>query len=115
MRSSLTPWLLVSKIHSSTLAVSGSDNLEQPRLVLGMSPDDDLCRDLVTDARAFLHDRQIMATVASESDLQAASNIYQMNERTRANAQPGQTGAPQISQDMRDDKRLPGGGNTPSS
>jgi hypothetical protein len=115
VRSSLTPWLLVSKIHSSTLAVSGSDNLEQPRLVLGMNPDDDLCRDLVSDARAFLRDRQIMATVASESDLQAASNIYQMNERTRANAQPGQPGAPQISQDMRDDKRLPGGGNSPSS
>ena len=116
MRSSLTPWLLVSKIHSSTLAVSGSDNLEQPRLVLGMSPDDDLCRDLVADARAFLHDRQIMATVASESDLQAASNIYQMNERTRAaNAQPGQPGQPLISQDMRDDKRLPGGGNPQDS
>jgi hypothetical protein len=115
VRSSLTPWLLVSKIHSSTLTVSGSDNLEQPRLVLGMSPDDDLCRDLVADARAFLHDRQIMATVASESDLQAASNIYQMNERTRANAQPGQPGQPLISQDMRDDKRLPGGGNPPGS
>jgi hypothetical protein len=47
--------------------------------------------------------------VGSEADLQAASNIYQMNERTRANVQPG--AAPQISQDMRDDKRLPGGGN----
>jgi len=116
VRSSLTPWLLVSKIHSSTLTVSGSDNLEQPRLVLGMSPDDDLCRDLVADARAFLHDRQIMATVASESDLQAASNIYQMNERTRANAPAGASpGTPQISQDMRDDKRLPGGGNPPGS
>ncbi len=64
-----------------------------------------MSRDLVADARAFLKDRQIMATVNSESDLQAASNIYQMNERTRANVneQPGQ---PLISQDMRDDKRL---------
>jgi hypothetical protein len=109
VRSSLTPWLLVSRIHSSTLAVSGSDNLEQPRLVLGMSADDDLCRELVSDARAFLHDRQIMASVGSEADLQAASNIYQMNERTRANVPPG---APQIGQDGRDDKRLPGGGST---
>ncbi len=91
--------------------MSGSDNLEQPRLVLGMSADDDLCRDLVADARSFLHDRQIMATVASDSDLQAASNIYQMNERTRANTPPGQPGQqPQITQDMRDDKLLPGGG-----
>ena len=36
VRSSLTPWLLVSRLHSSTLTVSGSANLEQPRLVLGM-------------------------------------------------------------------------------
>jgi hypothetical protein len=64
-----------------------------------------LTRDLLADARAFLKDRQIMASVASESDLKAAANIYQMNERTRANVneQPGQ---PLISQDLRDDKLL---------
>ena len=50
-----------------------------------------MSRDLVADARGFLKDRQIMASVNSESDLQAAANIYQMNERTRANtnARPG--------------------------
>jgi hypothetical protein len=105
VRSSLTPWLIVSRLHTSTLTVSGSDNLEQPRLILGMNENPTLSKDLVTDARAFLKDRQIMASVASESDLQAASNIYQMNERQRANVneRPGQ---PLISQDMRDDKLL---------
>jgi hypothetical protein len=105
VRSSLTPWLIVSRLHTSTLTVSGSDNLEQPRLILGMNENPTLTKDLVADARAFLKDRQIMASVNSESDLQAASNIYQMNERQRANVneRPGQ---PLISQDMRDDKLL---------
>jgi hypothetical protein len=105
VRSSLTPWLIVSRLHTSTLTVSGSANLEQPRLILGMSDNPALIRDLVADARAFLKDRQVMATVNSESDLQAAANIYQMNERTRASAadRPGQ---PLITQDLRDDELL---------
>lgn len=104
VRSSLTPWLLVSRLHTSTLAVSGSANLEQPRLILGMTENPTLTRDLVADARSFLKDRQIMATVASESDLKAAANIYQMNERTRANVV--ENGQPLISQNMRDDEVL---------
>jgi hypothetical protein len=111
VRSSLTPWLLVSRIRSSTLAVSGSRNLEQPRLVLGMEENETLSRDLVADARSFLRDRQIMASVGSEADLQAAANIFQMNERTRGNGQ--ERDHPPISQELRDDKRLtaapPGG------
>lgn len=103
VRSSLTPWLIVSRLHTSTLAVSGSANLEQPRLILGMNENAALTRDLVADARSFLKDRQIMATVNSESDLQAAANIHHMNERTRANVAPG---LPQVSQEMRDDKLL---------
>jgi hypothetical protein len=105
VRSSLTPWLIVSRLHTSTLTVSGSANLEQPRLILGMAENPTLSRDLVADARAFLKDRQIMATVNSESDLQAASNIYQMNERTRGTVDE-RAGQPVISQDLRDDKRL---------
>jgi hypothetical protein len=44
--------------------------------------------------------------VGSEADLQAAANIYQMNERTRANA-PGRAGQPPlVTQDTRDDKMI---------
>ncbi len=105
VRSSLTPWLLVSRLRSTTLAVSGSANLEQPRLVLGMAENPDLSRDLIADARAFLTDRQIMAGIGSQADLQAAANIYSMNEHTRAAAAAG--GQPVVSQDSRDDKWLP--------
>jgi hypothetical protein len=113
VRSSLTPWMLVSRLRTSTLTVSGSANLEQPRLVLGMSEDDALSRELVDDARAFLRDRQIMAGVGSEADLQAAANIYQMNERTRANS-PGRAGQPPlVTQDTRDDKMIGAGSSGP--
>jgi hypothetical protein len=114
VRSSLTPWLIVSRLHTSTLTVSGSANLEQPRLILGMSDNPTLTRDLVADAQAFLKDRQIMATVNSESDLQAASNIYKMNESTRANVDDKQ-GQPVISQDRRDDKLLAADDPAPSA
>jgi hypothetical protein len=116
VRSSLTPWMLVSRLHSSTLTVSGSANLEQPRLVLGMRDNEALSRDLIADARAFLHDRQIMATVASESDLQAAANIYQMNERTRAHGPERAGQPPLVTQETRDDKLVGSsgaGGQTP--
>jgi hypothetical protein len=108
VRSSLTPWLLVSRVRSSMLAESGERNLEQPRFIMSMDQNAALSRTLVDDLRGFLRDRQIMATVQSEGDAQAASTIYQMNERTRA--RPG-NGQPQITSDMRDDKMLaPGGG-----
>ena len=79
-----------------------------------MSENAELSRDLVADARSFLKDRQIMASVASESDLQAAANIYQMNERTRANGDE-RNGQPVISQDTRDDKFLSADEPTPSA
>jgi hypothetical protein len=116
VRSSLTPWLLVSRLRSSTLTVSGSANLEQPRLIIGMEENPTLTQDLIADTRAFLANRQVMASVASEADLEAAANIYKMNERTRA-AEHGD-GRPVISQDMRDDQRLassPSGGSDGSA
>lgn len=108
VRSSLTPWLLVSRVRTSTLAVSGARNLEQTRLVLRMEENDALSRDLVADTRQFLREREIMASVGSNADLQTASNIYQMNERTRA-ASPDRAGQPQIPHELRDEKLLSGG------
>ncbi len=116
VRSSLTPWLVVSRLRSSTLTVSGSGNLEQPRLILGMDENDQLRGELVADARSFLSDRQIMASVASQADLEAAANIFKMNERTRAEQAGRQGEQPLVSQERRDDKRLmPGSGGTDGS
>ncbi|HEX7122054.1 MAG TPA: hypothetical protein VF178_06745 [Gemmatimonadaceae bacterium] len=99
VRSSLTPWLVVSRIHSSMIAVSGAMNLEQPRYVLAMEENRALCNELVADVQAYLRERQVMASVQSAADLEAASNLHQMNERTRA-AQPVLLHAP-VSEDLR--------------
>jgi hypothetical protein len=117
VRSSLTPWLLVSRLRSSMLAESGGRNLEQPRFVTSMEQNNALTEELVRELQGFLKDRQIVAGVQSEGDLEAASTIYQMNERTRANR--GDGAQPQISNDTRDDKLLApgtsGSGSTPGS
>jgi len=107
VRSSLTPWLLVSRLRTTILAESGAHNLEQPRYVIGMDKNEGLTNELVTEVQGFLKDRQIMAGVQSERDLEAASTIYQMNERTRAGRGDS---APQISNEMRDANLLTSGG-----
>lgn len=103
VRSSLTPWLIVSRIHSSIIAVSGAMNLEQPRYVLGMERSDALCDELVRDMQSYLRERQVMAGVESASDLEAASTIHQMNERTRVQQAP-LLDHPPISQEVRQER-----------
>ncbi len=99
VRSSLTPWLVVSRIHSSMIAVSGAMNLEQPRYVLAMEANDALCDALVSNVQSYLRERQVMASVQSGADLEAASTIHRMNEHTRTQ-QPALPHAP-ISEDLR--------------
>jgi hypothetical protein len=104
VRSSLTPWLIVSRIHSSIIAVSGAMNLEQPRYVLTMDKNEPLCDELVRDMQCYLKERQVMASVQSESDFQAASTIHQMNERTRAQMPALGESHPPISEELRQER-----------
>jgi hypothetical protein len=104
VRSSLTPWLIVSRIHSSIIAVSGAMNLEQPRYVLTMDKNEPLCDELVRDMQCYLKERQVMASVQSESDFQAASTIHQMNERTRAQMPALGEPHPPISEELRQER-----------
>jgi hypothetical protein len=105
VRCSLSPWVLVSRVHSSILAESGGRNLEQTRYVLGLERNEPLNRELVEDVQGFLRDRQIMAGIQSEGDVQAASTIYQMNERTRGNRPDGGQ-APLIPHERREENLL---------
>jgi hypothetical protein len=106
IRSSLTPWLIVSRIRSSIIAVSGAMNLEQPRYVIAMEKNDELCQELVADMRDYLRERQVMASVNSGSDLNAASTIHQMNEHTRARHAALPPHAP-ISEEIRQERLEP--------
>jgi hypothetical protein len=81
-------------------------NLEQPRYVIAMEKNDELCQELVADMRDYLRERQVMASVNSGSDLNAASTIHQMNEHTRARHAALPPHAP-ISEEIRQERLEP--------
>jgi len=84
VRSSITPWVIVSKIISTTFAATGMRNMEHPRYVLEMHKDDSELASIRKDVIAFLKDRETIAAITSERDLGNASQIYQLNQQTRA-------------------------------
>ncbi|CAA0103217.1 Uncharacterised protein [Zhongshania aliphaticivorans] len=84
VRSSITPWVIVSKIVSTTFAATGMKNLEHPRYVLEMYKDEDQLQDIKRDVVSFLKDRESIAAITSQRDLGNASQIYQLNQQTRA-------------------------------
>jgi len=84
VRSSITPWVIVSKIVTSTFAGIGAKNLEHPRQVLEMHKSDDELFKIKEDVVAFLKDRESIAAITSERDLGNASQIHQLNQQTRA-------------------------------
>ncbi len=87
VRSSMTPWIIVSKIKSSIFAESGRENLESPRLVIEMHKDSAELADIVSDMKSFLGDREAIASIKNDKDLASTSNIYQINEQTRMNTE----------------------------
>lgn len=84
VRSSITPWVIVSKIVSTTFAATGMKNLEHPRHILEMHKDDTQLKDIKNDVVSFLKDRESIASITSERDLGNASQIHQLNQQTRA-------------------------------
>ncbi len=87
VRSSLTPWIVTSRIVTSCFAESGSNNLENLRLVLEMHKANDDLDKITGEMREFLGNRETIAGV-NDKDLNSASAIYQVNQETRSlNAQ----------------------------
>lgn len=84
VRSSITPWVIVSRIVSTTFAATGMRNLEHPRHILEMHRDDQELQSIKSDVVSFLKDRESIASITSERDLVNASQIHQLNEQTRA-------------------------------
>lgn len=91
VRSNITPWFLLSNLLTTTFAVSGTMNLEQERYILSLNKADDTLADVLHELDDFFASRQTIAGI-NEVDLQSASQIYQMNEKTRY--QPSQPAAP---------------------
>ena len=83
VRSSMTLWLIASRLITSTFAVSGSMNLENRRYVLEMHKADPELRSVIDDLRNFVSKRQSIASIDSQGDLSAAARIHQVNQSTR--------------------------------
>ena len=89
LRSTITPWFLLSTLLTSTFARSGNMNLEQQRHVLSFEKSDETLAAVLGELDEFFDSREAIAQV-NEVDLKSASQIFQMNEQTRARSQaPG--------------------------
>ncbi len=84
VRSSITPWIISSRITTSIFATSGVNNLEAPRYILTMRKNEDELKGIVAEIKSFLRKREAIASITNESDLQSASNIHQVNQQTRS-------------------------------
>lgn len=84
VRSSITPWVIVCRLVSSTFAATGIRNLEYPRYILEMHKNDAELSDIRSDIINFLKDRESIAAITSERDLRNASQIHEINKQSRA-------------------------------
>jgi hypothetical protein len=84
VRSSMTPWVICANLHSSTFAMSGVDNLEHARLVWGFEKNDAELKAMISEVKDFLRQRESVASLQNEKELNAISKIAQVNQQTRA-------------------------------
>ncbi|MEZ5508040.1 MAG: hypothetical protein R3F47_08850 [Gammaproteobacteria bacterium] len=84
VRSSMTPWVICANLYSSTFAMSGVDNLEHARLVWGFEKNDDELKAMIGEVKEFLRQREAVASLQNEKELNAISKIAQVNQQTRA-------------------------------
>lgn len=97
VRSSITPWIITSRVLTSTFATSGAKNLEMPRYILEMEKNTDEMDSIVNEIKAFLRGREAIASITNEKDLSNTETIYQVNQVSRANMESIPGGTSQIS------------------
>ncbi len=91
IRSSITPWFIVSRIISTTFADTGPRNLEHPRYIMEMHQDEEELEKLKSDMLEFLTNRESIAAITSAQDIGNASQIHQLNQLSRASHTPTET------------------------
>lgn len=84
MRSSLTPWIISSRIMSSTFADSGAKNVEHPRHILEMEDNPQEMQAILDDIQSFMSNRETIASIKNAQDLSNTEQIYQINQQSRA-------------------------------
>ncbi|MEP2791310.1 MAG: hypothetical protein ABJI36_14535, partial [Kangiellaceae bacterium] len=88
VRSSLTPWILTSRLVTSCFAESGSNNLEFYRRILELHKADDDLDKITSEMKEFLGNRETIAGV-NQKDLNSAGAIFQVNQETRSSQTGG--------------------------
>ncbi|MBT7444724.1 MAG: hypothetical protein HN790_12250 [Methylococcales bacterium] len=99
VRSSMTPWILVSHVTTSTFVESGQRNMEFPRHILSLHSAEAELGAINKEIRSFLGEREAIAAVSNEKDLQAASKMFQINQQSRALDQSKPTPPVHLNQD----------------
>lgn len=85
VKSSITPWVVSSRITSSTFATAGSENIEMPRYIMSMAKNDLELGGIIDEIRGFLKNRENIAGFTNSVDLKHAENILKVNEASRYN------------------------------
>lgn len=80
VRTSFSPWLLVTRLVTSTQASSGSGNLAGPRYIMSMHKADDMLDHLTDKMKSFLNNRETIATALTPKDLQSIQTMFTINE-----------------------------------
>ncbi len=83
VRSSITPWLITSRIDSCIFATSGANNLETPRYVMNMNKNDLEMEEIVGEIKSFLINREVIASVRNSKDLDNTMQILDVNKKSR--------------------------------
>lgn len=83
VRSSMTPWLLVSRFVTSCFTESGSRNLEFPRHILEFHDAPEDMEQILHEMRGFLDNRETIAGIKNMKDLHSTANIQQVNTASR--------------------------------
>ena len=96
VRSSLTPWIIASRVVTSTFSKSGMKNLEHARHIIEMHKADTQLKMIADEIREFLRNRQSIAEIKSDEDLRSASRIDQLNKQSRMGYPGGQVPPIQI-------------------
>ncbi len=84
VRSSMTPWIIVSRLTTSIFAETGIRNLEYPRHIMTLKKDDNELAAIKNDVMDFFNERESIAAITNERDLGNASQVHQLNQQTRA-------------------------------
>lgn len=83
VRSSITPWVMASRLVTCTFAGVGPKNLEYTRTILEMHKAPNELVSIKNDLEAFLKDREAVATIRNAKELSSIAGIHMLNEQAR--------------------------------